>query len=200
MKVFRPTLITLIGLILMALTPSLSLAQKVPSEVGGFMLGSKVGEYPEAMNTNFLKEMVVTDWHGFRKGVISYGICQYPDQIVRIELKYEDQSKEYFKKLLKEFKQRYGAPDEWKGDSFGILHIWKWYFTDDEDRQISLLLQHNLRNPNESIGNVVKLTNSTMMDEERVCFNEMCEEEQGKVDKSRLEERKKPDWNYLIPR
>ena len=175
-------------------------APQVPSEVGGFVLGSKVSEYPEAMSTNFLKEMVVTDWHGFRKGVISYGVCKYPDRIVRIELKYDDQSKDYFKKLLDKYKQRFGAPDEWKGDSFGILHIWKWYFKDSEGREVSLLLQHNLRNPNESIGNVVKLTNSDMMEEERICFNEMCEEKKTTVDQARLEELKKPDWQFLIPR
>ena len=197
---FLRPLIALFAISLLFLFPLSPQARKVPSEVGGFVLGSKVGEYPEAMSTNFLKEMVVTDWHGFLKGVISYGICKYPDQIVRIELKYEDQSKEYFKKLLDEYKQRFGAPDEWKGDSFGILHIWKWYFKDSEGRDVSLLLQHNLRNPNESIGNVVKLTNSDMMEEERLCFNEMCEEKKTTVDQARLEELKKPDWQFLIPR
>lgn len=194
---FPLTIVCTVVLFALAATPLL--AREAPREVGGFVLGSKVSEYPEAMSTNFLKEMVVTDWYGFRKGVISYGICKYPDQIVRIELKYEDQSKAYFKKLLKDFKQRFGAPDEWKGDSFGILHIWKWYFTDNDGHKVSLLLQHNLRNPNESIGNVVKLTNSDMINEERRCFNDMCEAEMDKVDKARLEERKIPKLEYLIP-
>ncbi|SHO52470.1 hypothetical protein [Desulfopila aestuarii] len=173
---------------------------KAPLEVGGFVLGSDVGDYPDAMNTNFLKEMVITDWHGFRKGVISYGICKYPNKIVRIELKYEDQTKEYFLKLLSEYKKQFGAPDEWKGDSFGILHIWKWYFKDSANRTISLLLQHNLRNPNESIGNVVKLSYTDMMEEERECFNQMCEEKKSDKDRERLEQLKKPDWQFLIPR
>jgi len=174
--------------------------KKVPREVGGFVLGSDVGDYPDAMNTNFLKEMVITDWHGFRKGVISYGICKYPNKIVRIELKYEDQSKEYFLKLLDEYKTQFGAPEEWKGDSFGILHIWKWFFKDSDNRAISLLLQHNLRNPNESIGNVVKLSYTDMIEEERECFNQMCEEKKSAEDKERLELLKKPDWQFLIPR
>lgn len=172
----------------------------IPHEVGGFALGSDISEYPDAMNTNYLKEMVITDWHGFRKGVISYGICKYPDKIVKIDLKYEDQSKEYFQMLLAEYKKRFGPPDEWKGDSFGILHIWKWFFTDSENRAVSLLLQHNLRNPNEAIGNVVKLSYPAMMEEERECFNQMCEEQKSDKDKARLEELKKPDMQYLIPR
>lgn len=179
---------------------TISAAQDVPHEVGGFSLGSDVSEYPDAMNTNFLKEMVITDWHGFRKGVISYGICKYNNKILTIQLKYEDQSKEYFQKLLKEYKDKYGAPHEWKGDSFGILHIWKWHFVDNEKRAVSLILQHNLRNPNESIGNMVKLSYPDMLDEERLCFNQMCEQMKSDQDKKRLEDLKKPDWQYLIPR
>lgn len=180
--------------------PASRAAETVPHEVGGFVLGSDISEYPDAMNTNYLKEMVITDWHGFRKGVISYGICKYPDKIVRIELKYEDQTKEYFQKLLDEYKKRFGAPDEWKGDSFGILHIWKWYFKDSNNQTVSLLLQHNLRNPNEAVGNVVKLSYADMMEEERECFNQMCEEKKSDQDRERLELLKKPDWQYLIPR
>lgn len=177
-----------------------SLAQKVPREVGGFALGTDVNDYPDVMNTNYLKEMVITDWHGFRKGVISYGICKYSDKILKIQLKYDDQSKDYFQKLLKKYKKEYGPPHEWKGDSFGILHIWKWYFVNEEDRAVSLILQHNLRNTNETIGNMVKLSYPKMLDEERICFNQMCEEMKSDQDKQRLEDIKKPDWKYLIPR
>jgi len=177
-----------------------SAADRVPVEIGGFVLGSDISEYPDAMNTNYLKEMVITDWHGFRKGVISYGTCKYPNKIVKIQLKYEDETKEYFQKLLAEYKKRFGPPDEWKGDSFGILHIWKWYFKDSEGNAISLLLQHNLRNTNESIGNVVKLSYPEMMNEERKCFNQMCEEQKSDQDRERLKQLRKPDWQYLIPR
>ncbi len=175
-------------------------AQNTPHEVGGFTLGSDVNDYPDMMDTNFLKEMVVTDWRGFRKGVISYGTCKYENKILRIRMKYEDSSKKYFHELLKEYKKLYGAPHEWKGDSFGILHIWKWYFTDSENHAVSLTLQHNLRNPNENIGNMVKLSYPDMIEDERLCFNQMCEEMKSTKDKKHLEELKKPDLRYLIPR
>jgi hypothetical protein len=178
----------------------LSAAQNVPHEVGGFTLGSDVNDYPNMMDTNFLKEMVVTDWRGFRKGVISYGICKYENKILRIRMKYEDSSKKYYQELLNEYKKVYGAPQEWKGDSFGILHIWKWYFTDSENRAVSLTLQHNLRNPNENIGNMVKLSFPDMIEDERLCFNQMCEEMKSTEDKKHLEELKKADDRYLIPR
>ena len=200
MKPARTIFLTLVCCLPLIYSAPVLAKEKTPLEVGGFVLGSDVGDYPDAMNTNFLKEMVVTDWHGFRKGIISYGICKYPNKIARIELKYEDQTKEYFLKLLEEYKKRFGAPDEWKGDSFGILHIWKWYFKDSQNRSVSLLLQHNLRNPNEAIGNVVKLSYTDMIEEERECFNSMCEQKKNDKDKERLEQLKKPDWQFLIPR
>lgn len=175
-------------------------SNNVPHEVGGFSLGSDISEYPDAMDTNYLKEMVITDWRGFRKGIISYGICKHSNKILKIRFKYENSDKKYFHKLLKEFEKMYGEPDEWKGDSFGILHVWKWYFIDTDKKKVSLTLQHNLRNPNETIGNMVKLSYPDLLDEERLCFNEMCEEMKSDQDKQRLEELKKPDWQYLVPR
>lgn len=177
-----------------------SFAASVPKEVGGFALGADISDYPNVMQTNFLKELVVTDRYGFRKGIISYGICKHEKKILHIRLKYEDPSKKYYKQLLKKFKQKFGEPDEWKGDSFGILYIWKWYFTDEENRAVSLTLQHNLRNPNENIGNMVKLSYPKLIEEERACFNQMCEEKKGEQDKDTLETMKQPDWQYLIPR
>lgn len=172
----------------------------VPNEVGGFKLGSDINEYPEAIDMNYLKEMVITDWRGFRKGIVSYGTCKYTDKILKIRLKYENSDKEYFYKLLKEFKRKYGEPNEWKGDSFGILHIWKWNFINSDKKKVNLILQHNLRNPNENIGNMVKLSYPELLDEERICFNEMCEDMKSDQDIKRRQELKKPDWEYLIPR
>ncbi len=152
------------------------------------------------MQSNYLKEIVVTDRHGFRKGVLSYGVCKYPGRIVKIKLKYEDSTKKYFKKLLKKYKELYGPPHEWNGDSFGILHIWKWHFVDKNNQEVSLTLQHNLKNPNDNIGNMVKLTHPQMLREEQVCFQQMCDAVKNVEDKKRLEEMKKPDWKYLLPR
>lgn len=190
----------LLALCLTAIAPATRAEQLIPNEVGGFALGSDLGDYPDVMQTNFLKETVITDRHGFRKGVISHGICKYPGMIVKIRLKYEDSSKKFFKKMLEEYKERFGPPHEWKGDSFGILHVWKWYFVDKENRAVSLSLQHNLRNTNENIGNMVKLSLPGLIEEERTCFNEMCEELKSDQDQQRLDELKKPDWQFMVPR
>ncbi len=198
-RLFDLSIIIILTLILPPIADAAG-AVKVPHEVGGFALGSDVSQYPHAMQTNFMKDMVVTDWHGFRKGVISYGVCKFHDTILKISLKYADPSEDYFEELLEQYKKRFGNPQEWKGDSFGILRIWKWNFVDSHNRAVSLLLQHNLRDPSESIGNLVKLSYPEMIEEERLCFNKMCEKKKSKEGRKKMEEQMKPDKHYLIPR
>ncbi len=175
-------------------------APKVPSEVAGFVLGSKVTKYPDIEYSNYLKEVVVYDWHGFDKGIISYGVCAIPDEIIKIKMKYADPSKKYFKMLLKKFKNQYGKPTEWKGDSFGILRIWKWKFVDANNNRVHLILQHNTKNHNENIGNMVKLFYPDRIAMEQKCFTVKCDKKINQSKKQKILERKKSDWKYLIPR
>lgn len=175
-------------------------AENVPHEVGGIVLGSKVESYPDIVQSNFMKEVVVTDWHGFRSGVISYGICQHEGQILKIDMKYSDRSREFYNTLLEKFREKFGPPDSWNGDSFGVMLIWKWQFVDSEKNKVSLALQHNGKNSNETIGNMVKLSFSEKIEEERLCFIDMCAQHKEKTEEKHREELKKTDWSYLIPR
>ncbi|MCF8056527.1 MAG: hypothetical protein K9K37_07795 [Desulfocapsa sp.] len=186
-------------LILLLFFPATLQAKEIPVEVGGFVLGSNVTDYPDIEYSNFLKEVVIYDWHGFDKGIISYGVCDSPGEIVRIKLKYKDSSKKFFHTLLKKYKTKYGKPDEWKGDSFGILHVWKWRFTDKNNNRINLILQHNTKDPNENNGNMVKLYLPDQIVREQKCFTKTCESHMSQRDKEHLMNRKKADWNYLIP-
>lgn len=194
MKKIAPSAIVLI---LLFLLPPLSPAKDAPTEVGGFVLGSDVTDYPDIEYSNFLKEVVIYNWNGFAKGIISYGVCDAPGEIVKIKLKYADSSKQFFKTLLQKYERKYGKPDEWKGDSFGILHIWKWRFTNAEGDRITLILQHNTKNPNENTGNMVKLYNPDQVIREQNCFNKHCD-----LNGTAHNKNKKPaaiNWNYLIP-
>ena len=174
-------------------------AENVPHGIGGITLGNRVDAYPDIVQSNFMKEMVVTDWHGFRNGVISYGICRNEGQILKIDMKYDDKSREFYNTLLAKFREKFGEPDSWKGDSFGVMLIWKWQFVDKDQNRISLSLQHNGKNSNETIGNMVKLSFPEKIEEERLCFVDMCERHKAKSDKNHQEELKKTDWSFLIP-
>ena len=191
---------SLLILFLLAILPMSAEANKTPKEIGGIALGSKIDSYPGITQSNFMKEVVVTDWHGFRKGTISYGVCQFKDEILKIDMKYEDKSKGFYKTLLKKFRQQFGAADSWNGDAFGVVHIWKWKFVDNEQNKVSLALQYNSKNTNETVGNVVRLSYPGKINEERRCFILSCDQKKLQTDTKDSEDLQKTDWAYLIPR
>lgn len=190
---------TLLLIISLFLFPAQLPAENVPHQVGGIALGSRVDEYPDIIQTNFMKEMVITDWHGFRKGVISSGTCLHKDRILKIDMKYEDKSKSFYQQLLKKYRKKFGPPDSWQGDSFGVKYVWKWFFIDENQDRVSLALQFNSKDSNETIGNMVKLSYPGKIEEERLCFVEMCDDSKVKGDKELTKQPKKADWSFLIP-
>ena len=195
--IFRGLLLVFCAVVL---SPGPASADNAPHEIAGIALGSQVDSYPDIIRSNFLKEVVVTDWHGFRNGVISYGSCRYNGQILKIDMKYEDKSKEFYNTLLAKFRERFGEPDSWNGDSFGVMLIWKWQFVDSENNKISLALQHNSKNTDETLGNMIKFSLPEKIEEERRCFVDLCQQHHKETDEHRREELKKTDWSFLIPR
>ncbi|MEN8190713.1 MAG: hypothetical protein ABFS19_12780, partial [Thermodesulfobacteriota bacterium] len=75
--------IHIIFVLLIAILPYRVTAKelKTPLSVGGMTLGSNVADYSDIEYSNFLKDITVNDWNGFRKGIISYGICDSPGEI-----------------------------------------------------------------------------------------------------------------------
>ncbi len=188
-------------LIIIALLSFTSVAAyDTPTEIGGFKLGEFITDYPQIEYSEYLKEVVVNDWHGFRKGIISYGTCAYPGRIVKIRMKYQNSSKNFYDELLKKYKSKYGKPTEWKGDAFGVLYIWKWRFVDKDNRRVNLILQHNLQNDNENVGNMVKISFPELMEEERFCVIDFFEKNKTAEEKETIKQRMKPDWDYMLPR
>lgn len=197
MKILPVVAIILTSLLGLA---SASAAPKAPTEIGGFKLGDSISDYADIEYSDYLREVVVNDWYGFRKGIISYGTCANPGQIVSMRMKYEDPSKEFYDELLGKYKLKYGKPHEWNGDAFGVVYIWRWRFIDEDNRRVSLLLQHNLQNDKENVGNMVKLSYPELIEEERLCFIDFCEANKTAQQREKIEQRMKPDWDYMIPR
>ena len=193
-------LLKLFIITLLFLTPLQLSAQAIPHEIAGIRLGTKVEDYPDFEFSNYLKEKVVMNWHGFHKGVISYGFCYSPNTIVKLQMKYEDSSKQFFDILMWRYKEKFGAPSEWKGDSFGIKHIWKWRFKDEDGRAVNMILEHNLQDINANIGNQVKLYYPESLENERLCFIELCEDASDPNKKARKEQLKETSWDLFIPK
>lgn len=185
-----------------SILPAQASAEKVPNEVGGFTLGTSIDEYEFISYRNFLKQVVIDKIPGFRKGIIEYGVCDRPGEIVKIKLKYLDHSKSFYKKLLKRYKKQFGEPDEYVGDSFGIVTGWKWRFRNNEGKRITMLLQHNLKNPDEVTGNMVKLHLPDQIEAERICFNKTCATRSpGAFGKAKGQlDWDESSWQNMIPR
>ncbi len=196
----RPFTMILAASLILSLNPTgvISAEPIIPKSAGGFALNSSIEDYQIDDRGNYLHEVIITDLAGFRKGFITYGTCHAPGKILRIKLKYEDRSTSFFNELLKRFREKFGDNPHFDGDPFGNVKNWKWSFTDEQGRRVTLELQHNLKDTDESIGNMVKLSMPELMNEESRCFNRLIDRD--------AEANKKPsgsadtvDWEQLIP-
>lgn len=193
-----------------AVVPGIALAE-APHQVGGFVLNEDIKKFEDRviMNTALpiryaenIEEVEIKFTPGFKSGLIAYGTCEKPGNIVRIKLKYADSSKAFFKDLLKQFKKRFGEPDEYRGDPFQIMIAWKWSFVDQQNHNISLTLQHNTRDEEEKIGNAVKLTNTTLIEKDLECFKRKQLDYQEKLREREWKaiEPEASGWEIFLPR
>lgn len=185
---------------------------EAPREIAGFQIGKSISEYPERLrmetampirHLECLMEVEVEPPDGYKSGMLYYGTCAGEDVILRVKMKYMDASRKFYDTLLDRFEDRFGKPDKWKGDPFHVVIAWKWFFTDADGRQVSLILQHNTKDLEEKIGNSVKLTASDLMAEEKACFRRQQEKEKEKHSpppRKRKGSGKSRDWDLLIPK
>lgn len=185
------------------------LLAETPHQVGGIALNTDIQGYGErvALNTalpvrfsEFLQEVEIKPNSAFKSGLVAYGTCAKPGNIVRIKLKYADSSKAFFDELFARFKQRFGQPSEYRGDPFHILIAWKWSFVDTNQNKISLILQHNTKDDEEKIGNAVKMTLTNQLDEEQRCFEQKHATSGQAVVNAAAAKGDKAQWDLMIPR
>jgi len=152
---------------------------KFPVHLAGFKLGDDISNYHHLIDMKTCGEITFNKYlgegktfrrAGFKSGLIAYGLCDAPNKILRIKLKFADSSKSFFKKILHRYKKALGTPNEYRGDPFQTMIAWKWSFVNDKKEKISLILQHNAMVEDEKIGNAVKLTATSQIEKERACF------------------------------
>ena len=190
--------ILLCGLLLAAMTvDDIAAAEaKAPLTAGGFTLGTAISGYNFTSQENFVQEVIITDIKGFRKGSVTYGVCDRQGEILRIKLKYHDKSSSFFKKLLKQYKQKFGSKPKYVGGRFGNIKSWRWSFTDEKGQRVKLVLQHNLKNLDESLGSTMKLSLPDQLIAERKCFNKISDQSQG----GDTDTFSKADWDLFLPK
>jgi hypothetical protein len=190
--------------------PILGFAQ-VPQQIAGFRLGANLDQYTNLLQMDtalpvrhmeYISEVELKpSFEGYRSGYVFYGNCDKPGRIVKVKLKYEHSDKEFFDDLVKRFKQKFGNPDQYRGDAFRAFIAWKWSFKDKDGNNISLILQHNSSDVEEyTRGNSVKLSATSLIEKEARCEElkspEPKQKQQGKGDRGAKEQ---TDYQRLIP-
>lgn len=176
------------------------LAGDAPHQVGVFVLNRDIADFKDyvIMETALpirymenIEEVEIKPIKGFKSGYIAYATCAAAGHIVRIKLKYQDSSKNFFENLLKQVKKKYGEPDDYLGDPFHILIAWKWSLTDNDGNRISLTLQHNAQDPEQKMGNAVKLTMTNLLEEDQRCYKIKALDHREKL--------RQKDWKVTDP-
>lgn len=200
------TLLLYIACMAVLILPAPGHAQ-MPREIGGFAVGGNIADYRDRVDmesalpiryARYLTEVEIRELPGFKSGIIAYGNCESPGKIVRIKLKYAESSKKFYESLLERFKERFGEPDEWRGDPFHVVLAWKWSFTDNTGSRLSLILQHNTRDTEEKMGNAVKLSLTDQMEKEMACHERA--QGGGGDHTGQAQQPRTADWDLLIPR
>ncbi|MFZ0243592.1 MAG: hypothetical protein WAL90_18285 [Desulfobacterales bacterium] len=177
-----------------------------PHELAGFVLGDRFSKYQDLADLqsrmplrhgSSIDAIQVRPLPGYKHGMVWVGNCIVPNRIVSIRMKFADSSRNFYDELLKRYKNRFGAPSEWRGDPFHIVISWKWSFVDEQQNKISMILEHNQKDEDETVGNTIKLTMWNLVDEERACQNKKNPEpalQSGQTPEA------PPDWEVLVPR
>jgi hypothetical protein len=156
-----------------------ALAAEAPRHLGGFVLGAQIEDFKAMVDMDtrmgvrymqYIQEVEIRNSPGFKSGLIAFGTCADYGRILRIKLKYADDSKRFFNEILKRLRQRFGDPEEYRGDPFHVMVAWKWSFEDAQGNRISLTIQHNTRDEEQKMGNAIKLSLSNQLEKEQACF------------------------------
>jgi hypothetical protein len=176
------------------------LAGEAPHQISVFVLGKNISELKDyvIMETALpirymenIEEVEIKALEGFKSGLIAYATCEVPGKIVRIKLKYKDSSKKFYEELLKKISNKFGKPDEYSGDPFHILLSWKWSFVNQKNERITMTLEHNTLDTEEKLGNSIKITNRSAMENDLKCYREKALDHRQKL---RLR-----DWRIMTP-
>ena len=176
------------------------LAGDAPHQIGVFDLNENISEFKDyvIMETALpirhmenIEEVELKAMEGIKSGLIGYATCTAPGHIVRIKLKYQDPSKKFYEELLKRIKKKFGKPDQYQGDPFHIVISWKWSFIGKKNERITMTLQHNTMDTEEKVGNSIKLTNRSLIEEDLKCYKAKALDQREKL--------RHRDWQVMTP-
>jgi hypothetical protein len=201
-----------VGCVVLFVSAAVAGGAEAPRTVAGVTLGQPIRNFADTvvMETALpvryaenLYEVETRPIEGFKTGLVSYGTCQKDHPVVRIKLKYADGSRAFFDELIGRFKKAFGEPDEYRGDPFQNVIGWKWAFTDPSNNRVSMILQHNAMDEDEKMGNALKLTLLSALEEDARCYQKKATEQGEKFKHRRGGLALKPGesgWDRYLPK
>ena len=177
-----PSRILVLAGLLTLLACAAAQAGTPPTSLAGITLGDAATNYKGRINPSkarpldaapWLRRMPVAGDKFFSGGYVLVGTCAAPGRVVRVKMRYQDDSLDFFRKISGEMLGRYGDPAEYKGELDGRVMGNKWGFSDPWLRPVSLILQRTEgQDPELGAGTTVKLTNWGLLEAERACWQE----------------------------
>lgn len=199
--------VVLLFILFVSMLSTVLSAAEAPRSIVGITLGSNIKDYEDriAMNTSvpiwnseYISKVALRKVKGFESGYIVYGNCKVPGRIIRIKLNYENDTRAFFDTLLSTLTKRYGDPNEWRGNPFGTLKVWKWSFKDEGKNSISMILQrYEGEDDAFTPGNSIKIAITNFTEEEQACHKEKKRDE--KPDQPTESVTGKPNFEWYLP-
>jgi len=198
-----------LGVLILIMASANTSHAKAPHQIGPFILNQDITKFADYVymdsalpirHMESMQEVEIKPIKGFKSGLIAYGTCAVSNQIVRIKLKYQDNSKSFFEKLKKRIVKRFGESDEYRGDPFHIVVAWKWSFVTKDNQRISLTLQHNSRDEEEKMGNSIKLSMTSLINDERECHYKSMDKTHTDRDTAQPIVMDRTGWDLFCPR
>lgn len=183
-------------------------AEAIPMTLAGITLGTDITtvHYCCKLSTDiplveerFLNEIQLKPQFvsGIKSASVAYATCAQKGKIVRLKLKFDNSSRDFFNDMLRRYEKQFGKPEEWRGDPFQRVISWKWSFKNEIGQRVGLELTHS-KDEDYKMGNFVKLTLRSLWEEEAACLKRTLgpsdERESPPTPQDKL------DYTLLIPR
>jgi hypothetical protein len=178
----RHVVLVLFALAVSLATSLAAFAADAPTNLAGITLGDEAAKHkgriraaspPAPGSAPWVRRLPVTADKFYSGGYVLVGTCAAPGRVLRIKMRYRDESLDFFRKISGDMLSRYGDPTEYKGETDGRVMGNKWAFSDPWLRPVSLILQRvEGEDPEAGPGNTIKLTNWGLLEAERACWQE----------------------------
>lgn len=196
----KTTTLTILA-IMLATTLGLA-ATAQGATIAGIVLGEPVGaiksrvDFKNALpmwDRPYMSRAKLSKTMGFKSGYVEFGTCTTPNRILRIKLKYKDDSLDFFVELLKAMSAKYGKPVEWRGNASGTVKGYKWSKMLDGQQVNITLLRSVTDDTNYTKGNSIRISLPKGIEQELKCAGK------EPSNKKKPFGPKNPDMDWYLP-